>query len=103
MAPCKSRTKLSTVQNDRVETASTWLTATRRSFRQARSDVVLEPRPRHSSAPSLEEIFDLIAIGARELQLVPALQGEEVFTVHVRTKALHEAEIHDRRAMNPLE
>jgi hypothetical protein len=56
-----------------------------------------------SGSRTFEKIFDLIAVSARELQFVPTFQCEEVFTVHVRTKAFHQAQIHDRRAVNPLE
>ena len=34
---------------------------------------------------------------------MPAFEGEKVFAVHVRPKALHQAEIHNRRAMHSLE
>src|ERR1700756_342054 len=50
-----------------------------------------------------EEVLDLVAIGARELQLVPALEGEEVLAVHVRAQAPYQAQVHDRRAVHPLE
>src|SRR3984885_10456887 len=33
-----------------------------------------------------QEILHLVAIGARQLELVAALEGEEILTVHVRTQ-----------------
>jgi len=74
MGLSKWRTKLSTAQNDLVETALASSIATRQRFRQARSDVGRN-RQSHAFRPrALEEILHLIAIGARQLQFVPALQ-----------------------------
>src|SRR5579863_8869879 len=49
------------------------------------------------------EVLDLVAVGARELQLVPALECEEVFAVHVRTQALHQAQVDDGGTVHALE
>src|ERR1700745_359112 len=52
---------------------------------------------------AVEEILDLVAVGARELELVPALEREEVLAIHVRPQAAHQAQIDHRRAVDALE
>ena len=52
---------------------------------------------------ALEEELHLVAIGARQLQLVPAVEREEILAVHVRAQALHAPQIHDGGAVHALE
>src|SRR6516164_2644877 len=44
-----------------------------------------------SSARAVEEILDLVSVGARELELMTALEREKVLAVHVRAQASHQA------------
>src|ERR1700686_1555896 len=49
-----------------------------------------------------EEILDLVRVAARELQLVPAFEREEVLAVHVGTKTPDEVQVDDGRAVHAL-
>src|ERR1700683_2419160 len=57
---------------------------------------------RLSARRPAEEILDLVAIGARELQFMTALEGEEVLTVHVGAQALDQAQVDDGRTVHAL-
>src|SRR5579871_2645563 len=46
-----------------------------------------------SAERAAEEEFDLVAIGARELELVSALERQEVFAVHVRAPTSNQAQV----------
>src|SRR6516164_7458473 len=71
---------------------------------EARSEAACNADSRADSARrAAEEILDLVAIGARELELVTALEREEVLAVHVRTQTPHQAQVDDGRAMDALE
>src|SRR6266404_5800205 len=56
-----------------------------------------------SARRAAEEILDLVPVAARELELVPALEREEVLAVHVGTKTPDEAQVDDGRAVHALE
>src|SRR3974390_2237170 len=44
---------------------------------------------------AVEKILDLVAIGTRELELVTAMEREEVLAVHVCAQAPHQAQVDD--------
>src|SRR6516162_10170456 len=70
----------------------------------ARAEAACSADSRAASARgAAEEILDLVAIGARELQLVTALEREEVLAIHVRPQTPHQAQVDDGRAMDTLE
>src|SRR4029077_2151435 len=54
-------------------------------------------------ARSAQEVLDLVTVGARELQLVPALEREEIFPVHMGAQAPHQAQVDDGGAVHALE
>src|SRR6516164_3012192 len=71
---------------------------------EARSEAACNADSRADSARrAAEEILDLVAIGARELELVTALEREEVLAIHVRAQTPHQAQVDDGRAMDALE
>src|SRR5436853_246370 len=92
-----------------ADTTSRWLT--HRDLPRSVRDAALSCRrglarvrtaSRLSAGRAAQEILDLVAIGARELELVPALEREEVLAVHVRAQALHQAQVDDGRAVHAL-
>src|SRR5438105_3074321 len=92
-----------------ADTTSRWLTHrdVPRSVRDAalscrRGLARVRTASRLSAGRAAQEILDLVAIGARELELVPALEREEVLAVHVRAQALHQAQVDDGRAVHAL-
>src|SRR6266480_493877 len=58
---------------------------------------------RISARRAAEEILDLAPVGPRELELVAALEGEEVLAVHVGTQTPDQAQVDDGRAVHALE